>query len=106
MGIFIAGINVSAGLNWEYWPHPFPPQTIFLSEGTVKNAALKDFWPLVFFIKQSHLDLITYVFEFAKLFDKIGASAVSMTPLRRYDTAGAGDLEFQKLWLPVKRISI
>jgi hypothetical protein len=38
---------------------------------------------------------------------KIGASpAVSMTPLVRYDTAGAGDLEFERLWLPLKRISI
>jgi hypothetical protein len=34
-----------------------------------------------------------YGFEFAKLFDKVGASAVLMAPLmqlRRYDTAEAG----------------
>jgi hypothetical protein len=29
-----------------------------------------------------------------------------MTPLVRYDTAGAGDLEFERLWLLLKGISI
>jgi hypothetical protein len=29
-----------------------------------------------------------------------------MTPLRQYDTAEAGDLEFERLWLPLKGISI
>jgi hypothetical protein len=29
-----------------------------------------------------------------------------LTPLVRYDTAGAGDLEFERLWLPLKGISI
>jgi hypothetical protein len=34
------------------------------------------------------------------------ALAVSMTPLRRYDTAEAGDLEFERLWLLLKGIFI
>jgi hypothetical protein len=34
------------------------------------------------------------------------AWAVSMTPLRQYDTAQAGDLEFERLWPPLKGISI
>jgi hypothetical protein len=29
-----------------------------------------------------------------------------MTPLRRYDTAEDGDLEFERLWPPLKGISI
>jgi hypothetical protein len=29
-----------------------------------------------------------------------------MTPLVRYHTAGAGDLEFERLWLPSNGISI
>jgi hypothetical protein len=29
-----------------------------------------------------------------------------MTPLVRYDTAGAEDLEFARLWLPLKGISV
>jgi hypothetical protein len=29
-----------------------------------------------------------------------------IAPLRRYDTAGAGDLEIERLRLPLKRISI
>jgi hypothetical protein len=29
-----------------------------------------------------------------------------MTPLRRYDTTEAGDLEFEMLWPPLKGISI
>jgi hypothetical protein len=29
-----------------------------------------------------------------------------MTPLVRYDTAGAGDLEFERLWLSLKGISM
>jgi hypothetical protein len=33
-------------------------------------------------------------------------SAVSLTPPVRYDTADAGDLEFERLWLPLKVISI
>jgi hypothetical protein len=60
-----------------------------------------------------------------KLFDKVGASTVTMTPLvppqriqlcklgsKSYrafgviDTAGAGDLEFERLWLHLKGISI
>jgi hypothetical protein len=31
---------------------------------------------------------------------------VSMTPLRRYDTTEAGDLQFERLWPPLKGISI
>jgi hypothetical protein len=34
------------------------------------------------------------------------ASAVSLSLLVRYDTAGAGDLEFERLWLSLKGISI
>jgi hypothetical protein len=30
---------------------------------------------------------------------------VSMSLLKRYDTAQAGDLEFKRLWLPLKGIS-
>jgi hypothetical protein len=29
-----------------------------------------------------------------------------MTPLRRFDTAEAGDLEFERLWPPLRGISI
>jgi hypothetical protein len=29
-----------------------------------------------------------------------------MTPLVRYDTAGAGDVVVKRLWLPLKEISI
>jgi hypothetical protein len=31
---------------------------------------------------------------------------VSLTPLRQYDTAELWDLEFERLWLPLKEISI
>jgi hypothetical protein len=34
------------------------------------------------------------------------ASVVSVTPLRRYDTTEARDLEFERLWLLLKGISI
>jgi hypothetical protein len=29
-----------------------------------------------------------------------------MAPLKKYDAAGARDLEFERLWLPLKGISI
>jgi hypothetical protein len=115
----------------------------------------RDFLPLVFSSNNptwaliNGLNIFAYGFEFAKVFDKVGApavsmtplvlpqriqlcklgskshrtsggwchlsdvigtagaaSAVSVTPLVRYDTAGAGDLEFERLWLPLKGISI
>jgi hypothetical protein len=50
--------------------------------------------------------LFAYGLEFAKIFDKVGAPAVTMTPLKQYATAGAGDLEFERLWLPLKGILI
>jgi hypothetical protein len=43
----------------------------------------------------------------SSVIDTAGAtSSVSMTPLRRYDAASARDLEFGRLWLPLKEISI
>jgi hypothetical protein len=47
-----------------------------------------------------------YGFEFAKFFDKFGVSAVPLTPLVRYNTASAGDLDVERLWLSLKGISI
>jgi hypothetical protein len=39
--------------------------------------------------------------------DNAGAtSAVSLMPLVQYNSAGARDLEFERLWLPLKEISI
>jgi hypothetical protein len=46
------------------------------------------------------------VVSYAYLVQNHIASAVSFTPLGRYDIAEAGDLEFERLWLPIKGISI
>jgi hypothetical protein len=36
----------------------------------------------------------------------VADTAVSMTALCQYDSAVPGDLEFERLWLPLKGISI
>jgi hypothetical protein len=50
---------------------------------------------------------VRYKLKVTSVIDTTGAaSAVSLTPLVQYDTAGAGDLQFERLWLALKGISI